>query len=444
MCWACSMTESSPTVDAGVDAGAPEDASRRPRIDAGTLEDAEVDAFVDTSWLRGLKGDWDPVACPGSKCYDLIARDPASSVGALQWQPCTSGRAGCLELVVDWTDKRGTVMNVSGSPYVIVGSDGVPRFVHTKIYPTRDYGGPDRMVMAVYPMLGAPIFALAADFTIPNQVVYSWPQLSSVGIHHVFSSSSQRTVRYRSNTYASLGTFSQYDLSVEQHGAAPSGALAGMFPNGSRVLTLLDGGGQRIVDPAAVTSKAFGPGLDGPKPTSNGFFGLGYANGWPLSFVGNDARQTVVRKAPLNRTVSGFAIDQSLHRLVWAESTGIGPDALDSVLYESPLVEKESDLVARRITAFDDPGGFGGGYMIANKGSVAIRVSDTRVIVTNVSDGDSWIIDADPGKSLFEPLWIDEKEVWLNVGTIRGNRADFDSIIRISRDSLGPPTIVAH
>ena len=430
-CWACSASTVSPSpLDAGADSALVDGRV----LDAQAQTDAAMDAAADAEapWLTG---DWDPVSCPGTACTELIARDPATSVGALKWKPCSSGRAGCTELVVDWTTRKGATLLVLNKQAVSLGSDGKPRLLIRKLFPSVDFGASDRVLTAVIPLTEPAVFATALQVQAGMDSA-TWSTLQPDGIMHGVTSKTQRKIRYAMHGWNKQVT--SYDVSYDAlGGGSPVEAAA----NASNVLQFTYAPmSQRLVNLATQSSAPFGAQFDGPLSVSSGFVGLKFAAGLPLTFLRNDGALAHLHGAPVGRTLSGFAIDQGKKHLVWVESGEIAP-ASDSVLFEAPFAEKEEDIVPHRVTAFDDPGGFGGGYMIAHNGVAVLGVSHTRILVTDLITGNSSIIDADAGKWFGDPLWIDTDEVWLSVGTIRGNGADFDSIHRITRASLGAPTI---
>lgn len=433
-CWACSSRNPTGAVDA-----APDVAKADGVAPDSSLVDANADVQTDAHapWLTG---DWDPVPCPGATCTEYVARDPGASVGALKWRACTSGRVGCQELVVDWTTFKGTTLSLSSKQPVVVGDNGTPYLLLSKFYPERDYGASRQSIAVVFPLNAKAVFARAK--VLEGSDILSWVLIGQAGVVHGIASEAARSQTYRMSVWSAPNTFAQSKISYAALGVGPGGSPGYGVPNGSKLFQFLLPVGQRVVDINAESSSSIGTTLDGPLAVPTGFVGLSLGPGLPLTYVKNDATIATLHSAPGGRTLSGFAIDEAAQHLVWAESADIAP-ASDSVLYEAPFAEKAADLVPRRVTAFDDPGGLGGGYMIANKGSALLRVSETRVIITSLTTGASWPIDADPGKNFLEPIWVDDNEVWLSVGTIRGNGADFDSIHRITRASLGAPTIPA-
>ena len=431
-CWACSANPVSPSpLDAGADSALVDGRV----LDAKPQADAAMDAASDAEapWLTG---DWDPVSCPGTACTEVIARDPATSVGALKWKPCSSGRAGCTELVVDWTTRRGKVLMLLDRQPVSVAADGNPRLLLRRLFPVADYGTSDRLMTTLFPLDKPAVFAAALSLR-PQMDSSSWSTVRPDGLLHRVNSTAQQKARYLVFNWEAKQVASHDILYSALGGGGPVEAVS----SEAKVLQLTFGpSSQRLVDLAAQSSSAFGVQFDGPVSVPSGFVGLKFGTGLPLTFLRNDGVVTLLHSAPLARTLSGFSLDQGEKRIVWVESADVGP-ATDSVLFEAPFAEKEASIVPHRVTAFDDPGGFGGGYMIAQNGIAVLRVSETRVILTSLVTGASWPVDADAGKHFLQPIWVDDNEVWLSVGTIRGNGADFDSIHRITRASLGAPTI---
>lgn len=66
-------------------------------------------------------------------------------------------------------------------------------------------------------------------------------------------------------------------------------------------------------------------------------------------------------------------------------------------------------------------------------------VDSTRALVTRLSDGVSWAIDADAGTGFTEPVWVDDSEVWLLGGLRYANGiVEVRGFVRYARASLAP------
>lgn len=188
--------------------------------------------------------------------------------------------------------------------------------------------------------------------------------------------------------------------------------------------------------------------LEDAKPVQDGFVAFRLNTQVQLDFVRPDGSSTRLARAPGARHICGFAIDRSdSESLVWVESDTIQP-ASNTVLFTAPRATSEASLVRRRVTAFDDTDGLCGGRMIVNGGYALIRVSNTEARLIRLLDGAGWTITAEPGTVFVKEMWVDNTDVWLATGIqpfLPGSESVYeDGIVRITRASLGPPTIPAQ
>jgi hypothetical protein len=123
-CWSCASEQAASVADGGLtgrgDAtvdGASDaklDAGDAPTVETGSGFDAGFDPFV---------GTWTAIPGAPSTCDVKVAADPATSIGAMQWDPCPSGPPGCQKLRVTWTVEPGRSLDVFGNePVRLVGT----------------------------------------------------------------------------------------------------------------------------------------------------------------------------------------------------------------------------------------------------------------------------------------------------------------------------------
>lgn len=65
-------------------------------------------------------------------------------------------------------------------------------------------------------------------------------------------------------------------------------------------------------------------------------------------------------------------------------------------------------------------------------------------MLTRLSDGMGWRIDAEAGEGFTQPVWVDDADVFLATAKIVpqiDRLGDTSTVIRISRATLGPPTV---
>lgn len=438
-CFACSDGAISPSpADAAVDAVAD---AQRPRPDAAPSDAAEdPDAFViDRSWLSG---DWDLPPNPPPRCDRLIARTPARDVPSLTWKACDSARAQCRLADVTWSTARGYTFGTASKEPVRLDPNGTPYIAYFRVTPRTDQPyWPLHSIQVVEQMDGPVVFAEAAPLT-PGSQCGSQVQTSTRGIVHTLFSSVLKVDRYRSSNWATLASFAEAFVPLAATIGAPGGTIAGA--DSSIVLTD-DPEGWVLVNQktGAVTLPRNGGvrmSFDDPRELPGGFLTRYFSGNLPVVYLKNDGSFVELLTAPAARTVTGYAVDRTAgNALVWVEATGLAPST-NPVLYTSPFAATASGLAPRRVTAFDDPRGHGGGYMIAAHGMALQVVSATRALLTRLADGTSWNIDPEPGMAFANPLWVDDQDVWLDTGKLSTDGTAIikgETILRIARTSLG-------
>lgn len=439
-CFACSETKQQVAGAADAQADAKNEGSST--RDGGGLVDGSSDASAldaDRSWLTG---DWDPVPGAPANCDMLVGRDPARDVTAIQWKPCASGRAGCMVQDVDYTPiVNGTTLLIMNREPVRQGPQGKPYVMFRRWYPREeDPQSPKHVMTVVQPLDGAPVFALAFPLT-PGNTCAGYGGLDVGGISYSVGSSTSKYTSYWRSEWATPRTFT----GVTVTDVAALGRQSTNVPNATNVLVFtVNADGTVLVDrTTGAVSVPRENGLrfafDDPREFPGGFLARAFVADLPIVFQRNDGSFTPLLTAPPGRNVAGWAIDRTQsNTLAWVEATGLAPST-NPVLYTSPFATSAAGLVPRRVTAFDDPSGTAGGRMISAHGTVLNIVDSTRALVTRLSDGVSWAIDADPGMGFAEAIWVDNDEVWLLGGSRYSNGGiQPRGFVRYSRASLGP------
>jgi hypothetical protein len=436
--WAsCSQSSAVALVDGGASDVRAE--SARPKRDAEPEEvdggESDAPVVIDRSWLTG---DWDPIASL-PRCDILIARHPERDVPPFKWKRCGSGRAGCSELDVDWTTNPGRKLFAWDKEPVHPARDGKPVLLIRKRYPT--LGKPsstDHDMTVLQDLNGSTLWAEAYSFTPRSESLTTSGVSSPQGFLQVITSRTQPTARYRASTWNALLAPTEVDVSFQTLGGSQS--IVHINEASALVLTL-DTNRWVLVNytTGAVINARLA--LDDPREFPGGFLVRSYAAGTPVIYLKNNGAFENYLPAAPSRTVTGYAVDRTQgNAIVWVEATGLAPST-NPVMYTAPYAATAAGVVPLRVTAYDDPSGFGGGYMIAANGFALNRTSPTRVLLTRLSNGDSWTIDAEPGDGIWNPLWVDAQHVWLGTGKldINGVNMESESILRIDRASLGAP-----
>jgi hypothetical protein len=439
-CASC-VDESSSTPDGGLartDARVPDAGTRDARDDAQEVEDTGTS---DWSWLQGQ---WDPLPAPYDSCPIRIARTPDAVGISTRWKPCPSGRMGCLKLDQAWTTIKGRkILTLSFDPVMKVDGVDEPVLLYRQMFPKDEPPGyfASKLVTIATKLSGSVLFAQALDVERTAQCV-SWTSTANSGLTSgafLYTSGRSRL------EYRDLVTTRAQNSEIQSPFAGAAGTYGGSWPT----IFLKDGADrwlQVAVDSGIATQTARLQGLDGPRPVKSGFIARNFETGLPILHIGHDGSiEKLLTTAP-GLNVSGYAVDRTDNeRLVWVEAEGLAPSQ-NPVLYTSPWAASESLLTKRRLTAYDDPAGFGGGYMIVANGHALLLTERTRAILVRLTDGAHWIIDADPGYGWATPMWVDANEVWLEGAkrTFNGTGRDLDiqelSFYRIRRDTLGAPT----
>ena len=431
-CAGCTDKAGSVPSDAGVDSlaeAAPRDAGPGDAApDAPDPEDGGDD------WPGA---GWDVMPCPASPCGNWIARSPATTVSALTWRACTSGRTGCQELVVDWTTKKGNTVSFEYDS-VFPSDDARVLLVVTRRFQDVDYLGANRFIAGVHDLAtGQAVFA-RANRGLANNDGFSNAAYDRAGVLIGLESKSLDVQRYRRSTWPAPLTFTQVDVPVAS--LAP-GKLGPIDKSGPSVLqTMLDPQVPRVVDPAGTVVKVPAT-FDSVRSVTAGFLTRQFATGFPLALVGPTGTLSRVRTPETGKVVRGYNVDRTdADRLVWIEVNETGSNN-DAVLYQSPFASSEAGLSPARVTGLPGPSSFGGAYITVANGHALFLMESTRAMLVRLSDGARWTIDADSGKWFGQPLWVDDTEIWLSSATIRGTSADEDSIVRLRRDALGPASL---
>jgi hypothetical protein len=148
---------------------------------------------------------------------------------------------------------------------------------------------------------------------------------------------------------------------------------------------------------------------------------------------------------PPTRRVSAYGVDRSrLQQLAWVESD-YGYSWSNSVIWTAPYATSRSALQAREVAVLPDTLGRGGLYMSVNAGIVLNLVDKDKALLTRLSDGAGWLIQAEPGDAFVVPLWVDDSEVWLAIGLAAEPNwsATYTGMVRYTRASLGQPSVDA-
>jgi hypothetical protein len=401
----------------------------------------------DWTWLPG---EWAPAAGVPNFCEVRVASHPARDLPPLQWRACASGRAGCRQLVVDWASGRGSKLAVEVAEPVRRLRGGSTVVHLTRRYPDPRASTFDRTLHVIYDLDGAARFAYAVDLRDRGGGPGSQRCLGVVSADDEGVVARTDLIREHVSLFrrAAWSDAPRLVGSREVAAAELNRGAGSQVHGGSTVYvaTQLTGGlamfdlrSQRVTIPRDGADGAAPAPIEGARATGQGAVVFRLAERVVLDLLKPDGSMTNLVTPPDRRHVSGFAIDRSDgDRLVWVEADDLQP-ATGTVLFTAPAADRQAALRRQRVAAFADPGGDGGGHMIANAGHALLLTSPTQALLVRLSDGRSWTIFAEPGAVFVQPMWVDEHEVWIATGVqpYPGSEAvDVDGVMRWSRDAL--------
>ena len=111
--------------------------------------------------------------------------------------------------------------------------------------------------------------------------------------------------------------------------------------------------------------------------------------------------------------------------------------------WTAPLAADEASLVRRKVAKLNDVTMRGGARSPANKGVFLSIIGRNTALLTRLSDGMGWQIQAEPQTRFVDPVWVDDDDVFLQ--TADDSQPQFDmpvsGMLRLSRATLGAPTV---
>jgi hypothetical protein len=440
--WAsCAATAVVNTADSGALNDAATDA-RRPSRDASDagIEESDAAFVIDRSWLTG---EWDPIPNTSPRCDILMARNPARDVTPISWSPCPSGRAGCSLQNVDWTSLPGDTLLVPSKEPVRPNSEGRAVFLFRRWYPRpTDPLNTEHAMTVVQEIDGRVLFAEALPNT-PGTDCTSTADLTNSGwlqtlLHRRDAALNFIKLRYRNTVLSNASLVMEREIDKT---AFLGGQYGGGGVNDTHALTF-------VINPDHWVLVNYTTGqvldtklsLDDPRDLPGGFLTRRFGAGLPVLYLRNDGTYENLLTAPPGRTVTGYAVDRTQgNALVWVEATGLAPST-NPVLYTAPYTTSGAALTPRRVTAYDDPSGFGGGYMIAANGIALNVTSPGSVLLTKLTTGESWSVSPEPGMGFADPVWVDDQHFWIMAGTLGPSGALLNGrLYRYERAALGSP-----
>lgn len=422
--------------------------------DGGLDADARVDVpIADVHGGYGpFVGEWSGI--PGlPDCKALLARDPAGSIPPLNWQACPSGRSGCRSVIVDWTKSRhSTLPFLDQEPVQLVHARALINYAR-RYY---DSGGlyPDYAIQVVQPLDGLPIAAVGDDLTIKDSTC-------GVGLYRgeravvISGEDSVHLPRTRFVSWSSWTTPTDFTTKIVPYsdfgfGDAGGGTQYFVVSDARffveilapRSIAVFDPDTRTVVDPALSSRRE----AEYPLPLHGGAIALDLETPYGIFFVADDGTYSVLRTVAAPYVPSMIAVDRSgglgAETIVWVESLSVAAGYDGSILWTTPYATTEASSKPRRVAALGDDLHSGGASLISNAGMVLAIRSNTTATLVRLADGVGWIVASEPGTGFGRALWVDDSEVWLSTyDATSGPPGEESGIVRIRRDSLGPPTL---
>lgn len=451
-CSGCSCSKANEPV-ATTDA-ATTDARADGFVDTGATADSRIDSTrdigpsdtVDTD--APYSGEWITVPGAPAECGALLAADPAVSAPALKWKPCASGRVGCQSLAVDWSAMPGyRTIAFRDSPVRSVA--GVAYMDLTRIWPDAA-NNPLYTVESLQPLDAAAVLAVrftaTASSTSPCAFVTSIGDVGPALLGRPVGSGSA----YAFDDFLAWATWSApgaLSLAIVSHVDEQAPAGGGVSVEYSAGHLFVQTTSPRGIIPFDTASGGFVKTLSAAEHQvgiRDGVLAVGTADPISLALIRGDGTSSVVAHPEAGRIVSQQAIDRANgDAIVWIESDVSGFSYVNPTIWTAPYTTSETTLVRRKVAKFtqDDP--TGGAGMVVNAGVALNLTGATTALLTRLSDGMGWSIAAEPGDGFALPLWVDDKEVWLATADpkLPSFKSQTSGIVRITRDSLGSPTI---
>jgi hypothetical protein len=437
-CFACGGNTPNAAVDGGLTDAKPDTSKPKP-----VVADANVDAKEGTDAgpfvldRNAFPGEWEQIPNPSPRCGALVATHPERDVSPLTWTACASGRSGCRTLVVDWTlwnineglrvDRQAMRADNAGNLYLN----------YMRQYPNQVRTTPaNKELRVIEKMDSGPVFAQARVNRVDNADCAPNLTIGTEGLVQGVTFFELNEQRYRRATWAHPLVFEPV---ITVPFTEPDGLSVVGATNGANIARVSQLGFWSFLDLSTGLVRLDNKDLDNAVALEDGFLGR---SGRPVLRIRNDGSFTTLLTSPPGRSISGFEVDRARgQQLAWVEATNPSPPRLDPVLYTAPLAASRAELAPRRVTGYDDPGQYGGGYMSVGNGMALILTGPGSAVLVRLSDGRHWVVAPEPGMGFYNALHVSVDEVWLSTATLFGGSTVMfgnDSIMRLRIDSLGP------
>ena len=441
--------------DAGplvVEAGVTRDAA--PPLTDAFIVDPGIDAAEEQTPFPGA---WSTAPGTPAYCNLRIADNPASL--ASKWIACPSGRVGCRQLDTSWTTNFGERLDAQRPTDSVRLVGGVAYFRIRRTWPPADPTKGPYVAWAdvIEPLDGAPVIAIGgASFQYQGEP--RWCSIAGAFGDYGFGffavprdpaiplsmrGADLNILAWAS--WASPGTLTTKAWSPSEIGAP--GAFFQSVTMGDRGFWF-DGVSPETTFGFDVTTQT---GLlaqdrlhtETPIAVPGGALVFDATPPYAIAFLKDDGSHVRLITPTAPQYVTWKTMDRSSgNDLVWVESDD-GFEYKNATLWTATLAANEGAIVRRKVAKLDDSLYRGGARSPANKGVFLSLVGRSTALLTRLSDGMGWLIQAEPQQRFVDPVWVDDSDVFLE--TADDSMPPYDlpqsGIMRLSRSTLGAPTV---
>lgn len=408
-------------------------------------------------------GTWNLVPGVPAFCSEIrTAQDP--SLLASKWTACSSGRAGCRVLDTWWTKHEGFTIDAERhtDPVRLIGDKAY--FLWRRLFPPAAWNAKKYVayVDVIEPLDGPPVFALGQRFRFgaDGQPYQCFADAVfgdyGVGFTIAFFDRDAPDAGFDDWMFAwapwsAPNAPTMRTLKISQIGGLTSGAYFVEKTLGAKGLWLQTRQPTTTTHFDFATQKAVQAKdnllSETPSAIAGGATIFDVRSPFSIAAMKDDGTWERLVTPTTPQFVTAKTIDRSNGpALVWVESdNGTTGFYSNSTLWTAPLVANEAALVRRKVAKLNDVKERGGAYGVANKGVFLSLVGTSTALLTRLSDGMGWTIQAEPGDGFTQPVWVDDTDVFLEVAKLVPASGEPDTarytVLRIARSALGTPTV---
>lgn len=420
-CGSVAEVPATPSEDARVEPVAPSDAGKR--------DVAERDVFVPITDAAGISipGDWVETGTLKASCGLRTLKNP-ETIAPFPWRPCPDGRVGCQTFTADW-EERGTTRAFAPAYIdpVFEDENGVVHVTYTRDMKARDaFGyqvvqsmdGPGEAALSVA-YAGCGLLAQASKYGLSGVLVDSVEPQGYVAW-------GPRTAGAPLTTVAANVAANLY---IYQGAALGDGFIALESTSGGPIV----GAAYKLAERAFVgPTPGHTMASEGVRPVAGGFVGVFDTQPWSVGFSPLTGGLQILARPSPGMVMSSLSVDRKQNALVWTERTS---EDVHTV-WTSPMATTEATMQPRKVARAPYAS-----LPVANAGMFLSTVSERLARLVRLSDGMGWDIPPVGDLLYLQGLWVNDDVIWILASKVYSGGAPANSAVRITRASLGPPTV---